>query len=123
MLRLLPLVFLIPSLAMAQSSGMVSTTPGPRQIISLDVKVVTTANVAVLAINPGNRTAGGWIQNPPTATINLCYNEIGTAAGTVTNGDTICVIPGQTAVLAASNLGVSVIASDANHAFGGYGLK
>ena len=123
MLRLLPLVFLIPSLALAQSSGMVSTTPGPRQIISLDIKTVTAANVAVLAINPGNRTAGGWIQNPPTATVNLCYNELSTAVGFLSNGDTTCIIPGQSAIISASQLGLSVISSDSNHPFSGYGLK
>jgi hypothetical protein len=101
----------------------VTTTPGARTIITLDIKTVTTGGTAVTAIAAGNRTAGGYIQNPPTATVNLCYNEIGTAVGTVTNGDTICIVPGASVVFFASGNAVSVITSDSAHAFGGYGAK
>ena len=92
-------------------------------LVTLDAKSVTTGGTAVTAINAGNRTAGGWLQNPSTATISLCINELGAATGTTSNGDTYCIAPGQVTRLAASANAVSVIASDASHAFAGYGYK
>ena len=48
-------------------------------------------------------------------------NEIGTASGTSSAGNTTCIVPGQTYVLAASPNAVSVISSDSAHPFSGYG--
>lgn len=91
--------------------------------VTLDAKTVTTGGVAVVAIAPGNRTKGGFLQNPPTATVNMCINEMGGATGTTSFGDTTCVIPGQGYNVVAGAGGVSVIASDSAHQFSGYGLK
>lgn len=90
----------------------------------LDVATVTTGGAAVTALLPQHRSAGGWIYNPPTATVNLCINEIGTASGTTSAGNTTCIVPGQTYVLTASaNNPVSVVSSDSAHPFSGYGLQ
>lgn len=100
-----------------------TTSPGARTLVTLDVKTVTTGGTAVTALTSGHKSAGGWIQNPPSATINLCINEIGTATGTTTSGDTTCIIPGQTYNLVPSSGTVSVISSDSSHPFGGYGFQ
>ena len=92
------------------------------QMFTLDVKQVTTGGVAVTAINAGGRRSGGWLQNPPSASVNLCINELGTAVGTTSSGDTTCIAPGQTYVLIPSDKAVSVITSDSAHAFSGYAL-
>jgi hypothetical protein len=97
--------------------------PEQRTLVALDVSTVTTGGTAVTALNAGHRTAGGFIQNPPTATINLCINEIGTAAGTTSSGSTTCIQPGQTYALVPASGAVSVIASDSSHAFSGEGLQ
>src|ERR1051325_2831272 len=73
-----------------------SLSPAQRTIITLDVKTVTTGATAVTAIATGHRTAGGFLQNPIGATVALCINEIGTASGTTSSGDTTCIQPGQT---------------------------
>jgi hypothetical protein len=91
--------------------------------VTLDVKTVTTGGVAVTAIASGHRTEGGWIQNPPSATVNLCINTIGAASGTTSSGDTTCVVPGQTYVVSAGPGAVSVISSDSAHPFSGYGYQ
>jgi hypothetical protein len=105
-------------------SGAVSTTPGTRTLVPLDVAAVTTGGTAVTAIAAGHRTAGGVLQNPPGATINLCINEVsGTASGTTSAGSTICILPGQSYALAPSPNAVSVITSDSAHPFAGYGLQ
>jgi len=98
--------------------------PGPAfaQMVTLDVKTVTTGGAAVTAIAAGNRKNGGWIQNPATATVSLCINELGTASGTSSNGDTTCIAPGQTYNLLPSGKAVSVVSSDAAHPFSGYGF-
>ena len=101
----------------------VTTTPGPRTIVTLDVKTVTTGGTAVTAIAAGHRTAGGFLQNPVGATTNLCINEIGTASGTTSSGDTTCIQPGQSYTVAPAATGVSVISSDSSHPFSGYGLN
>jgi hypothetical protein len=104
--------------------GTIATKPAALTILPLDIATVTTGGgAAVVAITAGHRTAGAWLQNPPTATTNLCYNELTTASGTTTAGSLICIVPGQSAVLSPSALGVSVITSDSNHAFGGYALQ
>ncbi len=101
----------------------VQASGGSVTLITLDVKTVTTGGTPVTALIAGHRTGGGWIQNPPTATVNLGINEIGTAAGTTSSGDTTFIIPGQTYQLSPSANAVSVISSDSAHAFSGYGFQ
>lgn len=101
----------------------VQTNPGARTPVTLDVKTVTTGGTAVTALTSGHKSAGGWIQNPSNATINLCINEISTASGTTSSGDTTCIIPGQTYNLVPSSGAVSVISSDNTHPFSGYGFQ
>jgi hypothetical protein len=96
---------------------------GPMTINELAVSTVTTGGTAVTALAAGTRTAGGWIQNPPSATVNLCINEVGTATGTTSAGSTSCIIPGQSYNLTPSIQPVSVISSDSAHPFSGYGLE
>jgi hypothetical protein len=100
-----------------------TTSPGLRTLITLDVKTVTTGGTAVNAISAGHRTAGGFLQNPIGATIALCINEIGTATGTTSSGDTTCIQPGQSYTLSPASTAVSVITSDSSHPFSGYGLN
>jgi hypothetical protein len=101
----------------------VQSSPGARTIVTLDVATVTTGGTAVTALTAGHKTAGGWIQNPPSATINLCLAEIGTAAGATSAGNTVCITPGQSYGLTPSSGAVSVISSDNSHPFAGYGLQ
>lgn len=112
---------------LSDSSGRLITSNGPPAssftITTLDVKTVTTGGTAVVALAAGHRTAGGWLLNPSTATIALCINEIGTAVGTTSSGDTTCIQPGQVYTLSASVLEVSVISSDSSHPFSGLGLQ
>lgn len=105
------------------TAGGSAVTPAPRTIVTLDIKTVTTGGTAVTAIAVGNKTAGCFIQNPPSATINLGVNEIGTASGTTSSGDTTFIIPGQSYSCSASTGAVSVISSDNSHPFSGYGLR
>ena len=104
-------------------TGTVTTNPGQRTFVTLDVKTVTTGGTAVTAISAGHRTAGGFLQNPVGATIALCINEIGTASGTTSSGDTTCIAPGQSYIVAPASTAVSVITSDSTHPFSGYGLQ
>lgn len=92
-------------------------------LVPLDIASVTTGGTAVTALNTGHRVSGGWIFNPSTATVNLCINEIGTASGTTSAGNTTCIIPGASYQLSASGNAVSVITSDSSHAFSGLGLQ
>lgn len=92
-------------------------------ITSLDAATVTTGGTAVTALNAGHRNKGGWIQNPPSASVNLCINETTTASGTTSSGNTTCIVPGQTYNLVPSANAVSVISSDSSHAFSGFGLN
>ena len=101
----------------------INSSPSARTLVTLDVKTVTTGGTAVTAIASGHRTAGGFLQNPPTATVNLCINEIGTATGTTSSGDTTCIVPGQSYTVAATSGAVSVISSDSSHPFSGYGQQ
>lgn len=100
-----------------------ATKPGTYTLVALDVATVTTGGTAVTALTSGHRSAGGWIQNPATATINLGINEIGTATGTTSAGSTTFISPGQTYTLAPSGNAVSVISSDSSHAFSGMGWQ
>jgi hypothetical protein len=99
------------------------TTFAPLTINPLDISTVTTGGTAVVALGPGEHTAGGWIQNPTTATITLCINEAGVASGTTSAGSTTCIAPGVIYQLARSIGPVSVISSDSAHPFSGYGLR
>ncbi len=101
----------------------VLTKPAPYTLVPLDVATVTTGGTAVTALLAGNRLAGGWISNPVTATANLGINEIGTAAGTTSAGNTTFIVPGQTYTLTPSGNAVSVISSDSTHAFSGMGWQ
>ena len=105
------------------TSNAVVTSPGNRTLVPLDINSVTTGGAAVVALNAGHRTAGGWIYNPENATVNLGINEIGTASGTTSNGNTTFIYPGGTYVLAPSGNAVSVISSDSAHPFSGIGLQ
>jgi hypothetical protein len=89
--------------------------------VTLDVKTVTTGGAAVTAIANGHRTAGGFIQNP-TGAVALCINEIGTATGATSSGDTTCIAGGATYTVAPAIGPVSVISSDSSHPFSGYGF-
>ncbi len=104
-------------------TGTVTTTPGARTLVTLAIKTVTTGGTAVTAIAAGARTAGGWIQNPPSATINLCINEIGVATGTTSSGDTTCIVPGQSYNVTPAAGAVSVISSDSTHPFSGFSFQ
>jgi hypothetical protein len=99
----------------------VTTTPGARTLVTLDFKTVTTGGTAVTAIAAGNRTAGGFLQNP--GAVALCINEIGTATGATSSGDTTCIQQNQSYYITAAAGAVSVISSDSAHPFSGYGLK
>src|SRR6185437_15927258 len=67
--------------AMAGGADVSPTNPLPVEVVSgsgsqvtilsLDVSTVTTGGTPVTALSAGHATAGGWIQNPPTATTNL----------------------------------------------------
>ena len=104
-------------------STAVTTTPGQRTLVPLDISTVTTGGTAVTALNVGHRTAGGWLLNPIGATVNLCINEQGTASGTTSSGNTTCILPGQAYTLAPAAGAVSVITSDSSHPFSGMGLQ
>jgi hypothetical protein len=105
------------------SSGPVQIMPGQRTMVTLDTKTVTTGGTAVVAIAAGNRTGGGWLFNPETATAPLCINEIGTASGTSSAGDTTCIGAGRPYNVTPAAGAVSVVSSDSSHPFSGYGLK
>ena len=98
-----------------------TTKPASVTLVTLTVKTVTTGGTAVTALTAGQRAAGGWIKNPETATENLGINEIGTASGTSSSGDTTFIVPGITYTLAPSGNAVSVISADGSHPFSGMG--
>ncbi len=97
--------------------------PAPLTVVTLDVKTVTTGGTPVTAIAATHRTAGGILCNPQGATINMGINEIGTAAGTTSSGDTTFIVPGQCYNVSPAAGAVSVITSDSAHPFSGYGLQ
>lgn len=98
-------------------------TPGQRTLVALDVATVTTGGTAVTALTAGHRTAGGFLNNPKAATVDLCINEIATASGTTSAGSLTCIAPGQSYTLTPASTAVSVITSDSSHPFSGYGLN
>jgi hypothetical protein len=104
-------------------NGTLATKTALRTLVPLDVATVTTGGTAVTALTAGHRTGGGWIMNPTTATQPLGINEIGTATGTTSAGNTTFIAPGQTYQLSPSANAVSVIATDSAHAFSGYGYQ
>ena len=106
---------------LAALTGSAHAAPVSLLLVPLDVSTVTTGGTAVTALVAGHRNAGGWLYNPPTATVNLCVNEIAVAAGTTSNGNLTCIVPGQTLLLTPSTNAVSVISSDSAHNFSGYG--
>lgn len=118
-----PVLALLASLCCGTAYAQTPTFPAPLPIVPLDINTVTTGGTAVTALNANHRIAGGWIQNPSTATVNLCINESGTASGTTTQGSLVCIVPGQTYTLAPSQNAVSVISSDSAHPFGGEGFQ
>ena len=97
------------------------TTPGPMSLKALSVGTVTTGGTAVNAIASGGRMSGGWLANPSTASAALCINEVG-AAATTSSGNTTCIAPGASYVIAPANGPVSVNASDDGHVFSGLGF-
>lgn len=105
------------------SSAPSFTKPALFTIVPLDVSTVTTGGTAVTALTAGHKTAGGWLQNPASATQPLCINEIGTASGTSSSGNTTCVSPGTPYYLTPSSGTVSVVSSDSAHPFSGFGLN
>ena len=100
-----------------------SWKPTSLTLVPLDVASVTTGGTAVTALAAGHRTAGGWIQNPVGATTALCIDEIDTATGTTSSGNTTCVQPGQIYNLAPGTGAVTVVSSDNTHAFSGEGFE
>jgi hypothetical protein len=105
-------------------TGVAHTQPVPLIVASLDASVVTTGGSAVTALQHYHRLKGGWLQNPSTATTNLCINEKDAeTAAPNSGGDTTCIVPGQTYILAPSGNSVSVVASDSGHVFSGYGWQ
>jgi hypothetical protein len=121
MIRVLVCLALLALASPARAATVVQ--PGSLVINPLDIATVTTGALAVIAINAGHRSAGGWIQNPASATVPLCINEVGTASGTTSAGSTTCIVPGQSYNLAPSPGSVSVVSSDNAHPFSGLGLQ
>lgn len=97
--------------------------PASYTLVPLSVFTVTTGGTAVTALSAGQRTAGGWIQNPVGAPGPLGINEIGTAAGTTSSGNTTFIGVGTTYVLAPSANAVSVISASSAHVFSGMGWQ
>ena len=113
----------LPGSPMQQTGGSVTTSPGQRTLVPLDIASVTTGGSAVTALAAGHSTAGGFIYNPTVATVALCINQIGTASGVTSAGNTTCIQPGQPYNIVPSANAVSVISSDSTHAFSGMGLQ
>jgi len=105
------------------TSGTSGAATSTVTLSTLDIKTVTTGGTPVNAISAGNRVKGGWLKNPGTATVSLCINEIGTASGTTSSGDTTCIDPGQSYTIAPAAGAVSVVTSDSSHPFSGMGFK
>jgi hypothetical protein len=120
-MKLFPVLIAACLAASSAAADSVYTVPGPLKLIPLDVAIVTTGGTAVIALAAAHRNKGGWLFNPNAATVNLCIDEIDSASGTTSAGNTTCIVPGQTYRLAASPNAVSVVSSDSAHAFSGYG--
>lgn len=96
------------------------TEPGSLNVITLDVKTVTTGGTAVNALNPGNAARGGVLVTSNAA--GICINLVGTA-GTATTGDTVCVAANQPYYVPPMIGSVSVNSSGSAVAIAGYGLN
>lgn len=99
------------------------TLPTPLNLVPLNVATVTTGGTAAVAVLAGNKTAGGWIQNPTGAAAALCIDEIDTAVGTTSSGNTTCISAGTIYTMTPSIGSVTVISSDSAHAFSGMSFK
>lgn len=98
----------------------VSSSPGARTIVPLDVATVTTGGTAVTALNAGHATAGGFLVTSNAA--GICVSQAGTA-GTATSGSTQCVAANQRYNLVPSANAVSVNSTASAVAVGGEGLQ
>lgn len=106
------------------SGGSTPVTPGNLTIVPLDISTVTTGGTAVAASAPGHHNKGGFLQNPSTATINLCINEQATASGTSSAGALTCITPGSTYGIAPNSTStISVVTSDSAHPYSGQGYN
>jgi len=105
--------------------GSINVKPGTYTEVPLDVSTTTSANTAVTALIATHRSAGGWIENPPTATTVICVNTITTAAFSSGScvGSNNAVSPGQVFNIPSNSNAVSVVSSDASHAYSGEGLQ
>ena len=114
-------MLIVAALASVAMAAVAHAQPVPVNLAPLDANTVTTGGTAVTAVNHYNRLKGGWLQNPSTATTNLCINEMDAQAATTTPGGNVtCIVPGQTYLLAPSGNSVSVVSSDSAHPFSGY---
>lgn len=109
----------------SSGSSTITTKPGTFTEVALDVATTTSANTAVTALIATHRSAGGWIENPITATTVICVNTITTAAFSsgACVGSNNGIAPGQVFNIPANANAVSVVSSDASHAFSGEGLQ
>lgn len=103
--------------------GSTPTKPGSLTLVPLDISTVTTGGTAVTALNAGHASAGGFIQNPKGASVDLCINGIGTASGTTSSANTTCIPAGSAYYIPPSAAAVSVISSDSSHPFSGEGFQ
>jgi hypothetical protein len=100
--------------------GAVTTKPGSRAIIPLDVSVVTTGGTAVTALTAGHAAAGGFIvTNNPAG---MCVDQ-STTAGTVngTPSTTVCVLQFESFPLTPNGGAVSVNSTGSGVAISGQG--
>lgn len=111
--------------SLTSGSSTITTKPGTYTEVALDISTTTSANTAVNALSATHRSAGGWIENPITATTVICVNTITTAAFSsgACVGSNNGVAPGQVFNIPANANAVSVVSSDASHAFSGEGLQ
>lgn len=117
---------MLSSAALAQTpSSPLNTISAPRGVYAPDVATVTIGGTAITAFTAGHTLKGGWIQNPSTATANMCISQTGAAASTSAadvTGGTSCIVPGQTYTIAPSYGSVSVNSTDSGHQFSGQGF-
>lgn len=100
----------------------VTSAPGTRTIIPLDVSTVTTGGTAVTALNAGHATAGGYLITANSA--GICVDQ-STTAGDVTGtpSTTACVAANVPFYLAPTNNAVSVNSTASSVSFAGEGLQ
>ncbi len=122
----LALASILAEPAVAQISPQpVATTQGMRTLVSLDVTTVT-ANTPVNVLAAGHATAGGFITiqyvTPgATSPTMACFNQKG-PAGTVTSGDTMCTLVGNSYLVFPSALPVSMNVASGTVTIAGYGF-